>query len=108
MTIRIGPTFGSELAAAGLSGLQFAWGDDGTFEWGDAVTEAQRAAVLAIYAAHDPAALAKDNVRDAYVAAKAATEEFAADSTLAKARTAIIRQGQCLEALLLYLNRRIA
>lgn len=54
------------------------------------------------------AALDRDAVRDAYLAAKAATEDFAADSTLAKARTAIIRQGQCLEALLLYLNKRIS
>jgi len=50
-----------------------------------------------------------DVVRDAYVAAKAATQAMVADPTdLAKARTAIVRQGQCVEELLRVLNRSIA
>lgn len=50
-----------------------------------------------------------DLVRDAYVAAKAATQDMVANPTdLAKARLAIVRQGQCIEELLRALNRRIS
>lgn len=52
----IGPTFTEELAAAGLSGLPFSWTADGVFIYGDAITPAQRAAIEAVYAAHDPTA----------------------------------------------------
>jgi hypothetical protein len=53
----IGRTFANEVRAAGLHGLPFGWNGDGRFEWGDDITEAQRAAVLAVYEAHDPTAL---------------------------------------------------
>lgn len=56
MPKRIGPTFPAELAAASLTGLPFSFHDDGTLLFGDAVTEVQRRAVLAVYDAHDPAA----------------------------------------------------
>lgn len=48
-----------------------------------------------------------DVVRDAYVAAKQAIEDFAANSTLTTAKPAIIKLGQCVEELLRALNRRI-
>lgn len=50
---QIGPTFPAELAEAGLVGLPFSWGNDGVLSL-DVLTEAQRDAVLAVYAAHDP------------------------------------------------------
>lgn len=56
----------------------------------------------------DPTWVDRDDVRDAYVAAKAAMEEFAANSTLATAKPAIIKLGQCVEELLKFLNRRIS
>ncbi len=54
MSTRIGLTFGDELLAAGLAGLPFAWGADGTFEFSSRMTAEQRAAVLEVYAVHDP------------------------------------------------------
>ncbi len=50
----IGPSFGEEIAAAGLAGFPFSWGGDGTFEFAPAMTQAQRDAVRAVYAAPDP------------------------------------------------------
>lgn len=52
----IGPTFGQELRTAGLGGLPFSWGTDGDIQYGPAMTQAQRDAVQAVYAAHDPVA----------------------------------------------------
>jgi hypothetical protein len=49
----IGPTFSAELEAAGLLGLPFAWGGDGALLT-DQLTDEQRAAVQAVYDAHDP------------------------------------------------------
>lgn len=54
MSKAIGPTFSIELAAAGLNGLPFAWGADGTLSFDGTMTPTQIAAVEAIYAAHDP------------------------------------------------------
>jgi hypothetical protein len=51
---KIGPSFPDELRAAGLTGLPFAWGDDGTFTFDPRMTPAQVAAVQAVYVAHDP------------------------------------------------------
>ena len=51
----IGPNFSNELAASGLAGLQFSWGSDGVIEFGPDVTDAQKTAINAVYAAHDPA-----------------------------------------------------
>ena len=50
----IGPTFGNELDAAGLLGLPFSWGADGTFQFDERMTQPQIDAVNAVYAAHDP------------------------------------------------------
>lgn len=50
----IGETFGQELEAAGLSGLPFSWGSDGTIEFGEAMTPAQIEGVNLVYEAHDP------------------------------------------------------
>lgn len=106
----IGPRFAEELAAAGVFGLPFSWDANGNITWGAAITPAQRATILAVIAAHNPSAPATDTdaVRDAYVAAKAAMTTFAADSTLANAKPALIKLGQCVEELMKYLNRRIA
>ena len=52
-TNEIGPSFGAELGYAGLGGLAFTWGTDGTFAWGD-LTDDRQAAVEAVYADHDP------------------------------------------------------
>jgi hypothetical protein len=50
----IGPTFGAELKTAGLLGLPFSWGADGDIVFNAAMTDAQIAAVNAVYEAHDP------------------------------------------------------
>lgn len=56
----------------------------------------------------DPAWVDVDDLRDAYVAAKAAIVEFNATSTLATAKPAIIKLGVCVEELLKFLKHRIA
>jgi hypothetical protein len=50
----IGPTFGRELAAAGLGGLPMSWSSDGTITFDPSMTADQINGVLAVYAAHDP------------------------------------------------------
>ena len=55
MAKAIGPSFSDELKAAGLFGLPFSWGADGMFQFDPRMTQAQLNAVLAVYAAHDPA-----------------------------------------------------
>lgn len=59
---RIGPSFSEELRRAGLLGLPFSWGDDGVIQFDDRCTGVQREAVLAVYAAHDPAKTSKSEV----------------------------------------------
>lgn len=51
----IGPNFYNEIAAAGLSGLPFAWNASGEIVFGSAMTQTQINAVNAVYAAHNPA-----------------------------------------------------
>ncbi|ANM10401.1 MULTISPECIES: hypothetical protein [unclassified Rhizobium] len=51
--MNIGPNFGNELIAAGLSGLPIAWGEDGDIECG-ALTDEQRAKLNLVIASHDP------------------------------------------------------
>lgn len=51
---KISTTFSDELKSAGLFGLPFSWGEDGTFEFSDEVTPEERTAILAVYEAHDP------------------------------------------------------
>lgn len=51
---QLGPTFGDELIAAGLAGLPIAWGTDGAFTGRERLTDAQRATLDAVIAAHDP------------------------------------------------------
>lgn len=46
-------SFNNELAAAGLNGLPFSFGADGSFNTA-ALTPAQAAAVMTVYAAHNP------------------------------------------------------
>lgn len=55
MTKAIGPSFLSELETAGLTGLPFAWNSAGTITFSAGMTDAQIAAVEAVYTAHDPA-----------------------------------------------------
>jgi hypothetical protein len=58
MAKRIAPHFSDELQAAGLLSLPFSWSEtDGLFT--PALTAQQRAAVEAVYAAHDPTDAAK-------------------------------------------------
>lgn len=56
MPTTFGPSFESELAAAGLLGLPFVWYADGTVSYGDDLTAEQRAALDTVVAAHDPTA----------------------------------------------------
>ena len=51
----IGPAFGAELEAAGLAGLPFSWGADGSFSYDTRITPQQKTAIKAVYTAHDPA-----------------------------------------------------
>jgi hypothetical protein len=52
---RYGPHLGTELIAAGVDGLPFAWGEDGRLNLADPrLTEAQRTTIAAVFAAHDP------------------------------------------------------
>lgn len=80
---QIGLSFVTELKEAGLLGLPFSWGADGAIEFARTPTtfdaegtevpgaflmsQAERDAVLAVYAAHDPAAMS--GLRGAAVAA---------------------------------------
>lgn len=52
----IGDSFGAELAAAGLAGLAFSWGPDGDIQGRENLTAAQKTALDAVIAAHNPAA----------------------------------------------------
>ncbi|WP_423196804.1 hypothetical protein DFLDMN_000329 [Cupriavidus sp. H19C3] len=53
----IGPTFPAELEVAGLMGLPFSWSEEGDIFYSDAITDAQMAAIEAVYDKHDPTAL---------------------------------------------------
>jgi hypothetical protein len=53
MTV-FGPTFGAELAAAGLIGLPFSWSTDGSVCFGPTINDADKAKIEAVIAAHDP------------------------------------------------------
>ncbi|MFZ5565974.1 MAG: hypothetical protein ACOY95_03125 [Pseudomonadota bacterium] len=50
----IGPSFESELQAAGLIGLPFSWGPDGVLQFDESMTQQQRDAVMAVLVAHNP------------------------------------------------------
>ena len=54
--MRIGPSFTDELKAAGVAGLPFSWREsDGFVRMDDPLlTDAQRTAIQAVIAAHDP------------------------------------------------------
>ncbi|MBV6650532.1 hypothetical protein [Hoeflea sp. EC-HK425] len=49
-----GPTFGDELAAAGLNGLPISWGDDGTVFGREHLSQEQVNTLNLVIAAHDP------------------------------------------------------
>lgn len=51
----IGPNFYNEIAAAGLAGLPFSWGTDGDLNYGEAITDEQRAAIEGVLASHSAA-----------------------------------------------------
>lgn len=51
----IGAHFFKELEAASLSGLPFSWSEDGVFCFDESISSQDRAAVLAVFEAHDPA-----------------------------------------------------
>ncbi|WP_427183613.1 hypothetical protein ACL598_17490 [Bordetella bronchialis] len=54
MNKTLGPTFGREIADAGLSGVPFFWDTDFNIEFNDDVPQDERAAVQAVIDAHDP------------------------------------------------------
>jgi len=51
--MKIGPSFATELQAAGLLGLPFSWGSDGVIQYRDDVSQDVRDRVAAVLAAHD-------------------------------------------------------
>ena len=53
----IGETFARELDAAGIQDRRFSWGADGVIEFHPDVSAETRAAVLAVYGAHEPDAI---------------------------------------------------
>lgn len=55
MNTKYGPTLIKEFIDAGVGGLPFSWNDE-TVVFDSSMTEEQRATVLAVMAAHDPAA----------------------------------------------------
>ena len=52
--MKIGPSFASELEAAGLMGAPFSWDSEGRIEGRDNLTAAQNATLDTVIAAHDP------------------------------------------------------
>lgn len=64
MAKAIGLTFFDEIKAAGISGDGWACRVDGNFSFGS-LPQATQDAILAIYAAHNPAAIPAKQVRDA-------------------------------------------
>jgi len=109
MATRLGETFLAELHAAGVTDIRIAyWPDRDAVLFAPDYDPAQRAAAEAVVEAHDPDALPRDVVRDAYVDAKAAIAQFNSDPSLTTARPAIVKLGKCVEELLKFLNRRIA
>ena len=64
MSIKIGPTFTEELERAGLLGLSFSWGDDGSvFYAPGALTSEQEGALAAVLDAHDPSSATRAMVK---------------------------------------------
>src|SRR5215831_1276317 len=47
-------SFGSEILAAGLGGVQVSWSSNGEFVYGPTVTAEEKAGVEAVFAAHNP------------------------------------------------------
>ncbi len=56
----LGPSFFSELQAAGLAGLPFSWNASGVILYGPEITAEERAAIDAVVLAHDPSAPAPE------------------------------------------------
>lgn len=54
MDNEIDENFSDELKAAGLFGLPFSWGDDGTFTFDPSMKDEDVAKVMSVYEAHDP------------------------------------------------------
>lgn len=70
----IGPTFGDEVAAAGLGGLPFTWGPDGV-QGITNLTPAQQTTLNNVIAAHNPALQRKSIIAfDAFIARFAPAE----------------------------------
>jgi len=92
----IGPSFEIELKAAGLLGLPFSWGGDGSIQFSPDMTQSQKDAVLAVYDSHDPAStFAIDKIK--------ALEKYRADRERMVNRVSIIagraaREGNAAKA----------
>lgn len=70
--MKIGSTFGDELAAAGLSDVVATWGDDGSITYHAGASPEQIAAVEAVLVTHEPNAARASDLRaqrDALLAA---------------------------------------
>lgn len=59
----IGPNFTKELEAAGLLGLSFSWGPDGTLQFDPGLSPQNVAAITSVYTAHDPATIPIEQTR---------------------------------------------
>lgn len=81
--MKIGPHFADELEAAGLLGLPFSWGADGSISFDPQMSPEHVAAVQAVYAAHDPTRPREASPRDQ------AKARLRAAATLAELKVAI-------------------
>ncbi len=70
----IGPTFGTEIIAAGLGGLPFTWLPDGTIAGRENLTGQQNTALDAVIAAHDAEALLPIQMPTALIVARIEAE----------------------------------
>lgn len=61
--MKIGQSFGDELAAAGLSDAVATWGDDGSITYQPDATQQQIAGIEAVLAKHDPNAARSVDLR---------------------------------------------
>jgi len=95
----IGPSFPDELKVAGLTGLPFSWGSDGSIQFDSRMTQAQKDAVNAVYAAHNPATAAGPSQRDLDLAdLKTKIDDYAGDVTALPKVKAILLALKKLQA----------
>lgn len=89
----IGTSFADEIRRAGLGGLPFSWGGDGSFQFGAAMTPEQIAAVQAVYAAHDPSRQSTSQQVAALLASAGVAQTWQLDAAMAGVLSLGISQG---------------